>query len=181
MDVMDSGGHKLGLEEPLTQTRKKIGADFDVPRSDRALVGKGLGKAGWERLPHTGNAASRYLECVCFAFTTSVTTGDGAFYAHIPTELDKMILTYVHALVITAGTTGTTDIQIANVTDSVDLLSTKLTIDSTETGSNTAATAAVITVANRVVATNDVLRIDVDAVSTTKPKGLIVTLGFRLP
>jgi hypothetical protein len=31
------------------------------------------------------------------------------------------------------------------------------------------------------VATNDVLRIDVDAVSTTAPKGLMVVLEFRLP
>ena len=31
------------------------------------------------------------------------------------------------------------------------------------------------------VATNDVIRIDVDAVHTTPAKGLIVTLNFRLP
>ena len=31
------------------------------------------------------------------------------------------------------------------------------------------------------VATNDVLRIDVDSVSTTAPKGLMVVLEFRLP
>lgn len=181
MDVMDAGGHKVALTEELTQTRRKIGADYDTPRSNRVLVGKGLGTAGWKRLPPAGNAASRYVECVCFGFTTNVTTGDGAFYFHVPKELSGMILTYVHALVITAGTTGTTDIQIANVTDSVDMLSTKITIDSTETGSNTAATAAVIDITKDDVALNDVLRIDVDAVSTTKPKGLIVTMGFRLP
>ena len=28
---------------------------------------------------------------------------------------------------------------------------------------------------------DDVIRIDVDAVSTTPPKGLIITLGFKLP
>ena len=31
------------------------------------------------------------------------------------------------------------------------------------------------------VATGDIIRIDVDTLSTTKPKGLIVTLAFRLP
>jgi len=61
------------------------------------------------------------------------------------------------------------------------LIYTKITIDSTETGSNTAATAAVINTSTDDVATNDVLRIDVDAVSTTKPKGLVITLGFQLP
>ena len=92
-----------------------------------------------------------------------------------------MNLVEVHAEVITAGTTNTTDIQIANVTDSVDMLSTKLTIDSGETGSDTAATAAAINTSNDDVTTNDMLRIDVDAVSSTAPKGLIVTLTFRLP
>lgn len=77
--------------------------------------------------------------------------------------------------------TNTTDIQIANVTDSVDILSTKLTIDSAETGSDTAATAAVIDTSKDDLATNDLLRIDVDAVSTTPAKGLIVTIECRLP
>jgi len=120
-------------------------------------------------------------QMVVFDFTTDVATGDGKFYIHIDSKLNGMNLVRVHAEVITAGTTGTTDIQIANVTDSVDILSTKLTIDSGETGSDTAATAAVINTANDDVATNDVLRVDVDAVSTTVPKGLMVTLSFRLP
>ena len=92
-----------------------------------------------------------------------------------------MDLVDVHAEVITAGTTGTTDIQIHNVTQAADMLSTKLTIDSGETGSDTAAAAAVIDTANDDVAENDMLRIDIDAVSTTAAQGLIVTLGFRLP
>jgi hypothetical protein len=61
------------------------------------------------------------------------------------------------------------------------MLSTKLTIDSGETGSDTAATPAVINTSYDDVATNDLLRIDIDAISTTAPKGLIVTLEFRLP
>jgi hypothetical protein len=61
------------------------------------------------------------------------------------------------------------------------MLSTKLTIDSGETGSDTAATAAVIDTTKDDVATNDLLRIDVDATATTKAKGLIITLGFQLP
>lgn len=109
---------------------------------------------------------------------TDLATGDGAAYFMIPAELNTWILTGVRGAVTTAGTTGTTDFQIHNVTDAVDMLSTKLTIDSTETSSATAATAAVINTANDEVATNDVLRIDVDAVSTTKPKGGFITLTF---
>jgi len=112
---------------------------------------------------------------------TDTATGDGKAYFTIPEELNGMNLVGVHARVVTAGTTGTTDIQIANVTDSVDMLSTKLTIDSGETGSDTAATPAVIDTDHDDVATNDLLRIDCDAVATTAAKGLIVRLRFALP
>ena len=115
-----------------------------------------------------------------FDWATNVTTGDGKFYIHIGQKLDGMNLSHCHAEVITAGTTGTTDIQVYNVTDSQDMLSTKLTIDSTETGSDTA-TPYVINTSYDDISENDLLRIDVDAVSTTAPKGLIVTLGFSLP
>ena len=121
------------------------------------------------------------VQMVVFDFTTDCATGDGKFYFHVDNKLGGMDLVRGHAEVITAGTTGTMDIQIANVDAGVDMLSTKLTIDSGETGSDTAATAAVINTANDDVQTNEVLRVDVDAVQTTKAKGLIVTLVFRLP
>ena len=104
--------------------------------------------------------------------------GDGRFYIHIDQRLEKLSLIDVHAEVITAGTTGTTDIQIHNIDKAVDMLSTKLTIDSGEKVSDTAVTPAVINSANAAVDLNDTLRIDTDAVSTTPPLGLIVTLGF---
>jgi len=131
----------------------------------------------------TGNTIKirRGVQTVLFDFTTDVATGDGKFYFHIDPSLAGNNLIDVHAEVITAGTTGTTDIQIHNVTQTADMLSTKITIDSTETGSDTAAAAAVIDTANDDVAENDLIRIDVDAISTTAPKGLIVTLGFREP
>lgn len=118
---------------------------------------------------------------ICFDFTTDCAAGDGKGYAHIPPPYSGMNLTYCHAEVITAGTTGTMDIQIYNLTDGWDMLSTKLSIDSTETGSDTAATPYVIDTNSDDVATNDVIRIDVDTIHTTAAKGLIVTLGFQLP
>ncbi len=114
-------------------------------------------------------------------YTTNCSTGDGKLYFTVPAALNGMNLVRVHARCITAGTTNTMDVQIANVTDAVDMLSTKLTIDSAETGSDTAATPAVIDTTKDDVATNDLLRIDVDAVHTTPAKGLIVTLEFQLP
>ena len=61
---------------------------------------------------------------------------------------------------------------------SVDMLSTKLTIDSGEVGSDSAATSYVIDTTKDDVATNDCIAIDIDQVSTTPPKGLIIRLGF---
>ena len=117
-----------------------------------------------------------------FGATTDAATGDGAAYYPIPPELNGANITYVHLWAVTAGTTGTSDVQIARIRSGspVDVLSTKVTIDSTEQGSDTAATAAVINTSNDDMATNDVLRVDVDALSTTKPRGLIVTIGFEL-
>ena len=127
------------------------------------------------------NAGIRYLQLTCFDYTTDTATGDGKGYFHIPAGLDGMDLIEVHAQVITAGTTNTTDIQIHNLTQTADMLSTVITIDTGETGSDTAAAAAVIDTAEDDIAENDLIRIDVDAVSTTAAKGLIVTLGFRTP
>ncbi len=126
-------------------------------------------------------AGTKSVQVVAFDYATDVATGDGAAYFRVPSALNGMNLVAVAARVITAGTTGTTDIQIANVTQAADMLSTKITIDSTETDSSTAASAAVIDTGNDDVATGDLIRIDVDAVSTTKPKGLIVVMEFRLP
>lgn len=120
-------------------------------------------------------------QIVVTEFNVNVTTGDGKFYFHITSKLDGMNLVAVHARVVTAGTPGATEIQIHNETDSVDMLSTKLSIDGGETGSDTAASAAVINTSNDDVATNDLLRVDVDSVPSTPPKGLIVTLEFEQP
>ncbi len=112
---------------------------------------------------------------------TDTATGDGKAFFRIPEELNGMNLTGVAMSVYTAGTTGTTDVQLRNKTDTQDMLSTKLTIDSGETDTSTAATPAVINTTYDDVVTGDILAVDVDAVSTTKAKGLYIQLRFELP
>ena len=126
---------------------------------------------------------TRYVQCVVFDFATDIAEGNGKFFFHIPAGLNGMNLVEVHSEVITAGNGSTIDVQIHNATDGSDMLSTSLTIDNTETGSDTASTSAVINTSEDDVATNDLIRIDVDGNGgdTTIAKGLIVTLGFRLP
>lgn len=115
------------------------------------------------------------------ATNTAVVDGVGNYRFFVPAQLNGYNLVVAHAAVVTAGTTNTTTIQIANVTDAVDMLSTKITIDSAEKTSYTAATPPVIDATKDDVATGDELRIDCDAISTTPAKGLIVILGFQLP
>lgn len=125
------------------------------------------------------NFQMRYVQMVVTEFTTAVATGNGQFYMHIPPDLSGLNLSYVHGENITAGTTGTMSIMIRNTTDSQDMLSTALTIDSGETGSDTAATPVVINTSYDDVVTNDVIQVDIDAIHTTAAEGLIITLGFN--
>lgn len=111
---------------------------------------------------------------------TLLTTGDGKKAVHIPPEVSGMNLVYVHAFNLTPSAVGIPTFQIRNVTDTTDMLSTKLTIDATETGSNTAANAAVIDTTKDDVVTNDIVAVDCD-VSGNTTKGVYVTLGFRFP
>lgn len=120
----------------------------------------------------------RWAELPVFDWTTACSTGDGKYYFVVPKGMGGY-LADISGHVIAAGTTGTMSIQIHNVTKGVDLLTTLLTLDSGEGGSQTAAAKAEIDQANNRVDEYDVLRVDVDAVHTTPAQGLIVLLGLR--
>lgn len=109
--------------------------------------------------------------------TTDVLPADGQFFFMIPEALNGMNLVRAIARVNTAGTTNATTIDIFNVTDSVDMLSTAISIAS----GGTLGTAGTVNTATDDVATNDFIRIDVTTASTTRPKGLTVVLEFQLP
>ena len=119
------------------------------------------------------------IETVASDVDTEV--GDGKAFFRVPVRFNGWTISGVAATVYTAGTTGTTDIQVRNKTDAVDVLSTKLTVDSGETDSSTAAVPAVINTANDDLATGDVIAIDVDVISTTPAKGLYVELTLSAP
>lgn len=111
---------------------------------------------------------------------SAISTGDGKAYYRVPSTMNGYNLVSVAASLTTASSSGIPTVQIANVTQAADMLSTKLTIDANETDSSTAATAAVIDTGNDDVATGDQLRIDID-VAGTGAKGLIVEMQFQLP
>ena len=110
--------------------------------------------------------------------------GNGITSITIPLALNGLVLSAVAgelgAHVYTAGVTGTTDIMIHNVTQAVDMLTTAITIDAGETDSSTAATAPVVDTANNDVATADVIRFDIDAISSgTAANGLEIRMQFK--
>lgn len=107
-----------------------------------------------------------------------ISIGDGKAYFRVPSLMDGWILVEVAAALVTPSSSGTPTLQFHNTTQGVDMLSTPLTIDANETDSTTAATAAVINVANRTVTTADILRVDID-VAGTGAAGLIVSLSFQ--
>jgi hypothetical protein len=108
----------------------------------------------------------------------AITTGDGKAYYRVPSTLNGMNLIAVAAAVTTVSSSGAPTIQIHNLTQTADMLSTALTIDASETDSSTAAAAAVIDTVNDDVATGDQIRIDID-VAGTGAKGLMVEMQFQ--
>jgi hypothetical protein len=113
----------------------------------------------------------------CTDGATAVAVADGVAYLTIPEALNGMNLVRAQATVVTAGTTNATTVMIHNLTDTADMLSGAISIAS----AGTVGTVGTINGATDDVATNDILRIDVDSVSTTAPKGLMVVLEFALP
>jgi|10_taG_2_1085330.scaffolds.fasta_scaffold00483_34 hypothetical protein len=118
-------------------------------------------------------------QAVVFAPGANNATGDGKYYLHVSKAMGGKDLAHVHAEVIVAGTTGVLTVQVHNLTTAADMLSTELTVDTGETGSDTASAPHVVDASEDDVAENDVLRIDVDTVHTTPAVGLILTLQFK--
>lgn len=108
---------------------------------------------------------------------SDVVTGDGAFIFEFPDDLDRMELNHARAFVTTVSSSGLVTVQLRNITQAVDMLSTKITIDAGETSSGTAATPPVINVANAIPDARDLIAIDVDTAGTGA-KGLGVILRF---
>jgi hypothetical protein len=155
-----------GIAELATAAETTTGTDATRTVTPDGLAGSDYGK--------------RIVQIMVISPTATLATGDGQAYFVVPPELNGYNLVDADAAVTTNSSSGLPTIQIANVTDAVDMLSTKVTIDASEPTSYTAATAAVIDTTHDDVATGDILRVDVD-VAGTGAKGLIVILTFQLP
>jgi len=168
---VENGVNRVKLTQSITGEAPRIdpiGSDSNIGIDTRM---KGTGK--WRK------PTVVHIPAVSAGSDTEV--GDGKAFFEVPEELAGMNITAVGAYVYTAGTTNTTDVQIRNVTQSADILSTKITIDSTEVSSRSGATQAVINTSEDDLQLGDRLAIDIDAVSTTPAKGLVVWFRAELP
>jgi hypothetical protein len=156
-----------GASELATAAEINTGTDAGRTITPDALAGSNLGTVR--------------VVLTAIAPATDCAVADDNAHFHVPSSMAGMNLVSVHAENITAGTTGTGTYQVRNDTSGNNMLSTAITIDSGETGSDTAATPAVIDAAEDDLAENDLISIDIDGIQTTAAKGLIVTLEFRLP
>lgn len=147
------------------------------PQSNLTRIGSVEGRTGsLERRP----VGERPTYCIkVISDTATLTTGDGQFIFLVTSEdrLDGLSLVGVESYVTTVSSSGLPTVQIRNITDSVDLLSTKVSIDASEFSSDNAATAPVINTTNAHIQTGDRIAIDVD-VAGTGAKGLGVVLTF---
>ena len=106
----------------------------------------------------------------CSDLTTALTTGTTKAYFRSPYAFT---LTAVRASLGTAQASGS--IFTVDINESgTSVISTKLTIDNTETTSTTAATPAVIS--DSAIADDSIIAIDIDQVGDGTAKGLMVTL-----
>lgn len=110
----------------------------------------------------------------------TVTTGDGQLIFLVEDDMANLSLVACYAYVTTVSSSGLVTVQIRNVTDAVDMLSTPITIDVSEFSSYFAATPPVINTANDQVDTGDRIAIDVDGAGTGA-KGLGVIVKFGIP
>lgn len=124
----------------------------------------------------------KYVEVMLTDDATAPTVIDGlgGIKFIVPAGFNGMNLVSVQFHVTTASSSGTPTFQIYNLTQTADMLSTRVTIDINEKDSSTATTPAVIDTNNDDVATGDELRFDCDVVGTGT-KGVTAILGFQLP
>lgn len=107
----------------------------------------------------------------------AVSVTDNAVHFNIPSEINGKNLTAVVVYVRTASSSGLPTVQVRNVTDGFDMLSTKCTVDPNELNSSTAAAPVVIDTAHDDVVTHDEISIDVDGAGTGTT-GMEVHLRF---
>jgi len=155
--------------------------DLDYYTGATAKARLAIGVSG-SYLASNGSVPSwvKFYRYMGFQLNTDIAlnAGDDAVRFRIPSVLHNWNIISVYGS--RKSGTGILTIQLRNVTDAVDVLSTKMTIDSGETDTATAAVAPVIDTTKDDVANGDQFAIDVDVAGTNTLYAWI-EIGFAQP
>lgn len=166
----------------ITENEIDIGKDIlglpDVRPEDTARQESSLDDQ-WGKLPfQRWKNAGRTWYVPLTNITTSASLGDSFHSITIPRSLDGAVLIAIEAAVTTAAAaSGPILIQINNGT--VDMLTTRVSIDDGEKTSATAATPAVIDTTNNIVRTGMQVDIDIDDIADGGAFGWQLFLHFQ--
>ncbi len=139
-----------GVIESATSDETTTGTEPAKAVTPDSLAGSGYGKRTMSVLINDANVLS---------------SGDGkAYFPRIPSFMNGWNIIEVAANIV-AGTALVT-IQFHNLTQTADILTTKLTIDANEKDSKDAVTPAVIDATENTLTTGDRIRIDADGAGT---------------
>lgn len=177
MEYYLSATEKAKLAKPASRSILEMG-NSGTPSWSTAVPGSFLSAyvdggsvfLQWVTLP-------RYMT-VLLNLDVPLVVGDDAFRFRVPAAINGWNIVTVAAW--RQSGTGVPNIQIRNASTAVDILSTKLSIDSGETDSSTAAAPAVINTANDNVITSHQIAIDVDVAGTNTLR-CGVEIGFLQP
>lgn len=125
-------------------------------------------------------SVGRIIELKIIDDATTLSTGDGKLIFMVPASLDGAVIQQVAAYVTTVSASGgPLLIQLRNVTNSADILTTKINIDDSEKTSYTAATAAVIDRSQNILKRGDLVAVDVDDAGDGAAKGLGIVIEVQ--
>lgn len=125
-----------------------------------------------------GISTTRVVVVKAIADDDGLYVANGITHFTVPIELNGMNLVSVGAHIYTKSSSGDPLFQIHNLTDSVDMLSSRLRIDASDDDTKDASNPPVIDTAHDDVVTGDVLRFDCD-VAGTGTAGMEIRMGFE--
>lgn len=186
-DANGTGNSLSNIETADVASGSKTGADADLVTG---TAGSNGNIASWNT---DGDLVDSNLTAADFGKkdqgimvlspSESCATGDGAgdVAFRVPATINGWNLVGVGFGTTTAGTTGNFDIQIRNATQSADMLTTKMRVETGETDTVTSAQPGTIDTGNDDVATGDKIYFDIDSCQTTPALGALVSLTFQRP
>jgi hypothetical protein len=169
-------GHLLDGDHASRPAGTAVPAGTLYSCTDHNLIYQSDG-TNWSTWATLDSTAAKIMEVKVIDDATTITTGDGKAIICVPSAFNGLDLTDADAFVTTVSSSGLPTVQLRNITQTADMLSTRITIDVSEFTSYTAAAAPVIDTGNDDVATGDLIAVDVD-VAGTGAKGLGVILVF---